>query len=311
MKLYTQTGDQGTTSLYSGERVSKNHPQIEAVGTLDELTTQLGAIRSVLRKGAMADEIKSIQKTLVLLMSETASATSGDWQSKEADIQFLERRIDDYQEQTGSYRGFVLPGDNPISAKFDVARTVARRAERTLIACENLALEVKKYVNRLSDYLYAAGRYVDKVFEETMKSNYQLINEKLDLETANTIIEKVKEYATYKGIAVVIAVVTQEGNPISIQAMDDAFVISYELAIKKAFTSAALKMPTHELGKLTAEGGEFEGLEGMLDAKIITLGGGYPLEMNGKVIGAIGVSGGSAKEDIDFARYGAECLKGV
>ncbi len=310
MRVYTKTGDDGTTGLCSGERVSKSHPQIEAVGTLDELTSHLGNLRSMIQKGPMARELMRIQETLILVMSEIASTRAGKWQQKE-DIRFLESCIDSYEEQAGGFTKFILPGGNPVAAQFDIARAVARRAEREVIKCEVVRSDIKKYINRLSDYLYMAARLIDKVFEETMKTNNQTITQELNLEMANSIIERVKAYAVYKGIQVVIAVVSKEGNPISVQAMDDAFVISYELAVKKAFTAAALKMPTHELARLTASGAQFEGLEGMLDAKIVTLGGGCPIKVNGKVIGAVGVSGGAAAEDIDFAQYGAKWTEGV
>lgn len=310
MKIYTKSGDDGTTGLGTGERVSKSHPKVEALGSIDELTSNIGIIRATFREGPLAEELETIQNTLILLMGEVASSNSRAWDTKEADIAYLEEHIDHYQLKADKFTKFILPGDNPLSAKVDIARTVARRAERALARCENIEIEVKKYINRLADYLYIAARYIDKVFDETVKTKRETVIKGLDLNSANEIIEKVKEYAAYKGIDVVIAVVTKEGNPISVQAMDEAFVVSYELAIKKAFTAAALKMPTHELAKLTAKGAGFEGLEGMLDAKIITLGGGCPIKVNGIVIGAIGVSGGSAEEDIDFARYGAHFVEG-
>ncbi|MDF2613189.1 MAG: ATP/cobalamin adenosyltransferase [Clostridia bacterium] len=310
MKIYTKTGDNGATGLYSGERVPKTHPKIEAVGNVDELTSHLGDIRSTLQKGPIVNEIEIIQKTLILVMSEIASTANGKWKEKQASVSFLENSIDYYQGLAGEFTKFILPGDNPISAKFDIARSVARRAERAVNRCDNIESEVRQYINRLSDYLYVVARYIDKVFEETMKTKKQTTTQELDLNLANQIINEVKEYAAYKGIQVVIAVVSKEGNPISVQVMDNSFVISYELAIKKAFTAAALKMPTHELAKLTARGADFEGLENMLDAKIVTLGGGYPIKVNGLVIGAVGVSGGSATDDIEFARYGAHFIEG-
>ena len=310
MKIYTKTGDDGITGLYEGERVSKAHPIIEALGSMDELTSQIGTVRAALQKGPIARELEIIQKTLILVMGESASNTGGIWKTKQADIAALEKHIDLYQTKADPFTKFILPGDNPLSVKVDIARTAARRAERALAGCEGLEREIGQYINRLADYLYVLARYIDKVFEETIKHKKQQDGVSLDLEMANQIIEKVKGYAVYKGIQVVIAVVTKEGHPISVQAMDDAFIVSYELAIKKAFTAAALKMPTHELAKLTAKGAGFEGLEGMLDVKIITLGGGYPIKVNGMVIGAVGVSGGSAAEDIDFARYGADFSEG-
>lgn len=133
----------------------------------------------------------------------------------------------------------------------------------------------------------------------------------ITLELANKMIEGMKEYAVYRGAKVVMAVASKEGHPISVQAMDDAFIVSYDLAVRKAFTAVAFKMPTEALGKLTGVGGEFEGLEKMMDIKIITLGGGYPVTSHGQVIGAIGVSGGSDEDDRLIAEYGARFIEGV
>jgi ATP:cob(I)alamin adenosyltransferase len=326
MKIYTKTGDGGTTSLYSGERVPKSDPRIEVLGSIDELTSHIGGLKVSLPNTPIAQELENIQKILIRLMGDVASTAPDTWQDKEEAIRQLEKSIDKYMDAAGGFKGFILPGANPLSAKADIARTVARRADRALAKCEGIEKEVRQYINRLADYLYSVARYIDKEFakaEEDMKT--QIVSKEndikengvregqnmsqsavLNLELANQVIEKVKEYAAYKGINVVIAVVSKEGNPISVQAMDDSFVISYELAIKKAFTAAALKMPTHELAQLTAKGAQFEGLENMLDAKIVTLGGGYPIKVNGTVIGAVGVSGGAATDDIDFARYGAQ-----
>ncbi|PHV72116.1 DhaG protein [Sporanaerobium hydrogeniformans] len=127
----------------------------------------------------------------------------------------------------------------------------------------------------------------------------------LTLELANQLIERIKAYARYNNVNAVMAIVSKEGNPISVQVMEDAYIVSYELALKKAYTSAALKMPTHELAYLVKEGGDLEGLLSMLDGnKLITLGGGYPITLNGKVVGGLGVSGGTAGQDIELARYG-------
>lgn len=308
MKLYTKKGDLGVTSLGNGESIAKAHPLIEALGSLDELTSALGVIKAILKSGKIVSELEKIQQTLILVMGELAAPNRSYWPKAKEDIENLENWIDFYEAKTDYFKGFILPGHNSLSAEVDRARTIARRAERVLYKAEIVHPEIKSYINRLSDYLYSIARYIDQLCDEVKKNKEQMIE--MNLELANQIINRVKEYATYKGINVVVAIVTKEGNPISIQVMDDSFVVSYELAVKKAFTAAALKMPTHKLAELTQSGAQFEGLEGMLEGKIITLGGGYPLLSEGKVIGAIGVSGGSALEDIDMAQYGANFIGG-
>lgn len=301
MKVYTKTGDKGETSLWDGTRVSKNHPMIDAVGTIDELTSHLGKIKSQVDEITVSEELKSIQQKLILVMGMVAGYQSQERYLSENDIDILEKAIDYYESKSYQFTEFILPGKSTLSAEIDIARTIARRAERVLNECIYIEEIVKKYLNRLSDYLFMLARYIEE--------NRPLINENLNLDTANKVITNVRNEAIKQGLEVVIAIVSKAGRPISVQSMDEAFVISYELAIKKAFTAAALQMGTHELAQLVAKGADFEGLEGMLDEKIITLGGGYPIKVKGKVMGAIGVSGGSASQDIALAQFGAKLFE--
>lgn len=298
MKVYTKTGDKGETSLWDGTRVSKDHPIIKALGSIDELTSHLGKIKSQISLKSVREELNELQKKLIVLMGMVAGYQDNEKYISEPDIEVLEKAIDYYESQSHAFTEFILPGKCPLSADIDIARTVARRAERELISCEDVEHLVKRYMNRLADYLFMLARYMDEM--------NTIATLELNLESANQIIQGVREEATRQGLNVVVAILTREGRPISVQSMDDAFVISYELAIKKAFTAAALKMGTHELAQLVAKGADFEGLEEMLDEKIITLGGGYPIKVNDKVVGAIGVSGGSAGQDIELAKIGAK-----
>lgn len=301
MKVYTKTGDQGETSLWDGTRVAKNHPVIEALGSLDELSSHIGKAKSQIQSDTIKKELTSIQQKLILLMGKVAGYESIERYLVQEDVQSLEESIDYYERKSHSFEAFILPGQTPLSAELDIARTVARRAERALATCEGMSKLVKQYINRLSDYLFMLARYIEE--------NHTTRLEEFNLETANQMINHVRNEATRLGINVVIAVVSREGRPISVQVMDEAFVISYELAIKKAFTAAALQMGTHELAQLVARGADFEGLEGMLDEKIITLGGGYPIKLNNRVVGAIGVSGGSSQQDIALAQIGAKLFE--
>ncbi|MGL5675153.1 MAG: cob(I)yrinic acid a,c-diamide adenosyltransferase [Cellulosilyticaceae bacterium] len=300
MKVYTKTGDKGETSLWDGTRVSKNHPILEALGSIDELTSHLGKIKTQVEE-TVSEELNGIQQKLILLMGMVAGYQGKISNLSDEDISWLEKAIDNYENKSHTFTEFILPGKCNLSAEIDIARTVARRAERALNNCENVEALIKRYINRLSDYLFMLARYI----EENKMTTY----EKLDLEVANEVIQKVRNKAKEQGLNVVVAIVSQAGRPISVQSMDDAFIISYELAIKKAFTAAALQMGTHELAQLVAKGADFEGLEGMLDEKIITLGGGYPIKVNKKVLGAIGVSGGSAGQDVALAEFGANLFE--
>lgn len=137
------------------------------------------------------------------------------------------------------------------------------------------------------------------------------MNSIITLKEAQKIISLVEEYARYKECIVSVAITNSNGNPICAQSMDDALIVSFDMAIKKAYTAAALQMPTHELAKLTEPGAPFAGLENMLEKQIVTIGGGMPLISNNKVIGAVGVSGGAADDDIDLATYAQHVWEGV
>ena len=121
---------------------------------------------------------------------------------------------------------------------------------------------------------------------------------------ANDVIEAVmKEAMDHYQVKVVVGVTTREGHPISMQCMDDAFLISFELVLKKCYTCVALKMPTHELGKLMAQGEDLEGLDHMMNHKICGLGGGYPIYSGNELIGAVAVSGATSTIDRELAHF--------
>ena len=128
----------------------------------------------------------------------------------------------------------------------------------------------------------------------------------LDLACAKTIIEAVEIRAREQGKAAVVAVCNAEGNPIAVQVMDGAFLVSYDVAVKKAYTAVAVKMSTMELSTLCQPGGTFYGLQAL--DKVITFGGGVPLYRNGVIVGGLGVSGGTGEEDHELATFGAAVL---
>jgi uncharacterized protein GlcG (DUF336 family) len=127
----------------------------------------------------------------------------------------------------------------------------------------------------------------------------------MTLDFAKELAEAIENEAKRMGVNVVISIANKDGISILTQMMDNAFIVSKGLAEKKAYTSAALQMPTHALKELVKAGASFEGLEDMVDEEIITLGGGYPLKNKEVTYGAIGVSGSSADNDIYLASYGA------
>lgn len=167
--LYTRTGDHGQTSLVDGSRAPKDSLRLEAYGTIDELSSSLGLFAS---QPELPDEIKGqvadIQNALFEIGSYLATPVSGGGEPKLADIEKhtnkLEGWIDALDEQTPKMRSFILPGGSEASSRAHVARTVCRRAERRIIslgAREYVDPALIAYVNRLSDYLFIAARYVN------------------------------------------------------------------------------------------------------------------------------------------------------
>jgi len=168
MKIYTKKGDDGTTGLFYGGRVSKADLGPEAYGTVDEATSALGSARS-LSNGAMAELILSLQRDLFVVGAELA--TGVDNRSKlepetslttSEMVARLETEIDRIEADTGMPTEFVVPGGNPLAAALDVARTVVRRAERRAVEWrDSLAVEkteVVRYLNRLADLVYMMAR---------------------------------------------------------------------------------------------------------------------------------------------------------
>ncbi len=168
MKIYTKTGDKGTTSLLGGTRVSKDDLRIEAYGTLDELNSHIGLLIAYLNEDEIIGKLSTIQSLLFNLGSHLA-AESDDHPSlpelTEAYVTDLEVAIDHYETELEPMKSFILPGGSVAVAQAHVCRTVARRAERRIIGAgiehKNIDLIVK-IMNRLSDFLFVLSRLIAK-----------------------------------------------------------------------------------------------------------------------------------------------------
>lgn len=129
----------------------------------------------------------------------------------------------------------------------------------------------------------------------------------ITLDLALALTEKVKDKAAEMGVNAVVAVSNAAGNPLSVQCMDDSYIASYDVALNKAYTVVALKMPTTTLKELAQPGGSLYGIQFTNGGKIVIFGGGVPLySKSGKIIGGLGVSGGSEAEDTALAEYGGK-----
>ncbi|USG64718.1 cob(I)yrinic acid a,c-diamide adenosyltransferase [Brevibacillus ruminantium] len=171
MKIYTKSGDKGETSLVFGVRVPKFADRVEAYGTCDEANSSIGLALSLLPAGDDWTELRKvfhvIQTKLFHIGAELATPAGKEvgWPIQEEDVHFLENEIDKLDAELPQLANFILPGGHPAAAAFHVARTVVRRAERKAVMVaqqEEVNTEVVKYVNRLSDYLFVVGRYVNQ-----------------------------------------------------------------------------------------------------------------------------------------------------
>ena len=132
----------------------------------------------------------------------------------------------------------------------------------------------------------------------------------MTLEAALSLAEEVKKKAAEMGVKAVVAVANRGANPVLVQCMDDSYIASFDVALNKAYTSVALKMPTCQLSNLAKPGSPLYGIQHTNAGKIVIFGGGEPLvNKQGKVIGALGVSGGSESEDTALAAYGKEIFE--
>ncbi len=131
----------------------------------------------------------------------------------------------------------------------------------------------------------------------------------LSLDLASELINAAREEAKHIGVAMVIAVVDAGGNLISQQRMDNALLASIDIALHKAYTAVALKMPTHQLANLAQPGKPLFGIHNTDGGRIVIFGGGFPLEYKNEIIGGIGVSGGSVDEDMICALAGIAALE--
>ncbi len=166
MKIYTKTGDKGQTSLYDGTRVDKDSLRVDCYGTVDELNSFLGVARNFIEDDEIIKKIYDIQRELFNVAGELATTDGGQFPQRvtEGKIADLESFIDTLLGRMPKIDQFIIPGSNKASAALHVARTVCRRAERKIITLsrqETISPLLMKYINRLSDTIYAMARYLE------------------------------------------------------------------------------------------------------------------------------------------------------
>ena len=168
MSITTKTGDNGETSLLTGERVKKSGLRVDTYGTLDEVDSALGLARAFSDKDDVAERILKLQRKLPALMADFASCGTEPRITME-DVREIESWCDDVESDLPEEHAFIIPGGSQSGAMLDLARTMARRAERCacrLAEAEEVAESDLVYLNRLSDYCYLLMRLEEDIYED-------------------------------------------------------------------------------------------------------------------------------------------------
>lgn len=167
MQIYTKKGDAGQTSLYGGSGISKSALPIHACGELDELNAFIGAACSRLGDQQIVEELQQVQSTVFVMGAIIAGAKNNDsLQITVQHVEELEKSIDAMEAGLTPLRNFILPGGSEAVCSIHVARAVCRRAERAVVACDEiqkLPPVLLQYINRLSDYLFVLARFIGKM----------------------------------------------------------------------------------------------------------------------------------------------------
>ena len=337
MEMFTGSGDRGMTSLKRDRNVSKSDDRIQAIGEIEDLITHIGMIKFHVDDASLKADLEKIQRNLLICIDGISDPYHKDYKISEEEVKILGEKMTKLKESYPMTAYEPLPGGSEASLRIDMARSV----ERWLTSSDKKyggQPTRKQYLNLLGDYLYCLARYTDyvgakpaakpvsvqapapeaanpvnpkvPVMELTKEIVVQEVLKRIQtmdrvtLDIAKKLIEKIEGYARSVGKKAVIAVCGPDGNPVAVHVMDDAFLVSFDVAVKKAYTAVSVKMSTMELGKLVQPGETFAGLEQIEKDKLVFFGGGVPLFAGDRLVGGLGVSGGTGEEDDDIARYG-------
>ena len=314
-------GDAGKTYLSSPTPIGKDDIRLEAIGALEELSATL-RFAALPGAGPHCKTLAAMTGVLSRLIEYIRTGGLAVHLPKAEEIEALERGIASLAVPAAPV-GISLTEE---SARAHLAATVARRAERAFAKSARVypAREAATaYLNRLGDFLSAIAVHADYRAERTdtapavsptaeaappntdgiVRAVLAELGEKpmIRLEEAKALIEKIEAYAASRGLRAVIAVANASGDPIAVHAMDGAYLVSFDVAIKKAFSAAAVKTSTLEIGRLVAKGGTFQGLDKLED--LVAFGGGVPLFRGDVLAGAVGISGGTGEEDHAICEY--------
>ena len=322
MGIYTRAGDAGQTRLADGTGASKGDLRVEALGAVDELNAALGLALGLAEDPEVRAGAAAVQEQLFVVGAELASPMAQSrldpgWVAR------FEGEIDAAEAALPPQRGWELPGGTPGAGALHVARTACRRAERAVVrvADSEGPSALLPYLNRLSDYLHVLSRLeahhalVRRVAARVRAGLAATLGEEgatmgRDLSTAecDRMMAAAERRAAALGIPMVIAAVDAGGTLKAFKRMDGALLASVDIAVGKAYTSAALRRSTREVGALAQPGAALFGIEATNRGRIVTFGGGFPIVRDNQAVGGLGVSGGSVEQDEDVAQAGLAAL---
>lgn len=319
-KIYTGGGDKGYTKTLSNFRISKSDAVIDLLGTCDEFSAALMTAAADISDADLKKDINAVIKRMKDIREEFAG---GEKTVTDACVKTVEEMIGRLSTDiTGIYES----GEKSrAAAQLYFCAAVAKRMERAAVKAgqyNRIQPAALSYINRLCDLIECFARYqehldrgkavrrTDRAADYIAAAEIPEVNNMtgLTLSLAKKLSEVIERKAAADGVKVVVAIVDAGANLILLHATDDAYIASVQIAQDKAYTSAALKMFTHTALELS-RGGALDGLNVTTANRLSLLGGGAPLEIGGRIVGGLGVSGGTAQEDTDFAIFGAECMK--
>lgn len=328
---YFGKGNDGKSTLSSQFKTSKSDPRFSAIGTLDEL-----AAEAYLCLAADPDaDFNAAMREILEVIEKISGGMAYPRDSRYAVTENELSRVNELIASLSRFNEQSATPTNELASRLNLARTIARRAEREVVAADlkfGSPKNTAAYLNGLSAFFAAQIKRANAVAkggangmanatnagtatknptegatdeERIVASVISKVMDKfsvtIGLDEAKILTDIIEKEAARRGKKAVVAVCNEQGNPISVHVMDGAFLVSFDVAVKKAYTAAALKMSTMELSALVKPDATFYGLQN--DEKLMIIGGGVPIVKNGKVVGGLGVSGGTGEEDHSLCEY--------
>ena len=319
---YFGKGNDGKSTLSSQFKISKSDPRFSAIGTLDEL-----AAEAYLCLAADPDaDFNAAMREILEVIEKISGGMAYPRDSRYAVTENELSRVNELIASLSRFNEQSATPTNELASRLNLARTIARRAEREVVAADLKFAQVKRAnavakggANGMANATNAinavnatnAGTATknptegatdeERIVASVISKVMDKFSVTIGLDEAKILTDIIEKEAARRGKKAVVAVCNEQGNPISVHVMDGAFLVSFDVAVKKAYTAAALKMSTMELSALVKPNATFYGLQN--DEKLMIIGGGVPIVKNGKVVGGLGVSGGTGEEDHSLCEY--------